>query len=427
MFFLCCILELVQLPRVASFVLNGHAAWKSCAHPKIKIGGTCTTVGLQVAPSFFPRSPTTILQISVNEDNDDEVTHSIGDAEANAGGFFWDFQGHSCYAEVALSSSSTKSQDRKEPIILLIHGFGCSSVCWRETKAYLIEAGCTVHLVDLLGQGKSAKPGREDNVVYSIDLWAKMVDEYARRYIDLDDDKNGSDTGVVLVGNSLGSLVALSAATGDCYNDEIEPQNAHLPSRVKGLCFFNCGVGLNTRNLLKAVSSKWLKSALSFLFDVLDLLVFKNKILLTYVIDKQVSKDSLRNVLMNLYAYAEDPQGRVDDELVDSFIDPVLNDSTPVVVEVLSQIYTNDAGRTPMELHAKYMPEEKNRIPIHLIWGDKDPVTPISGDVGAFYSKLASTPNSGISMQVINDAGHVLFDERPECNSGLIEWLSKQC
>ena len=65
-------------------------------------------------------------------------------------------------------------------------------------------------------------------------------------------------------------------------------------------------------------------------------------------------------------------------------------------------------------------------MPIHLIWGDKDVVTPIEGDVGVFYTELASNPGSGVSMQVINNAGHVLFDERPECNAGLIEWLDEK-
>ena len=280
-----------------------------------------------------------------------------------------------------------------------------------------------MHSVDLLGLGKSSKPGRKDNVTYSIDLWARMVDEYARRYITRGTDNNNN--GVVLVGNSLGSTVALSATTGDCYRDEKNLNCAYLPSNVKGLCFFNCGVGLNTRNALKNVSSEWLKAVLSLFFDVLNVLVFNNKALLTYVLDTQVSRDSIRNALINLYSNADNPESRVDDELVDSFINPVLKDSTPEVVEVLSQIYTNDAGKTPMELHAQYFSEMDNQIPIHLIWGDKDPIAPIVGDVGTFYSKLASISNSGISLEIVKDAGHVPFDERPECNLGLIEWLAE--
>ncbi len=406
-----CVFSILNLPEVVSFITSGHKALKSYPDPRIKTGQTCF-MEFHGTPSFLRRSPTRGLQLVAKE--------ASSDTESGTDGFFWDFQGHSCYAEVVQPSNANKSEDREKPTVLLIHGFACSTVYWRETRAYLTEAGYTVHSVDLLGQGKSAKPGRNDNIIYSIDLWAKMVDEYARGYIDI------GDSGVVLVGNSLGSVVALSATTGDCYSNEVNPKDAYLPSRVKGLCFFNSGVGMNTQNTLKEVSSEWQRSVLALFFDVLNVLVFNNKALLTYVIDNQVSKDTIRNALTSLYAYAEDPQSKVDDELVNSFIDPVLNDSTPAVVEVLSQIYTNDAGRTPMELHNKYFSDKGDQIPIHLIWGDKDPVSPVTGPVGQFYLKLSSKSNSGVSMQVINDAGHVLFDERPECNAGLIEWLANK-
>lgn len=411
---LCLILD---IPRVLSFVTSSFPEWKSNPHQDIKTGQTCF-VEMHLPPSFGHRSPTPGLQLVADK--------ASGCSQSGTNGFFWDFQGHSCYAEVAQPSNANKDEDREKPVLVLIHGFACSTVYWRETRDYLTEAGYAVHLVDLLGQGKSAKPGRSDNIVYSIDLWAKMVDEYALRYIGVGDDKNTRDSGVVLVGNSLGSVVALSAATGDCHNIDMNPNDAHLPSRVKGLCFFNCGVGMNTQNALKEVSSEWFKSILALFFKVINFLVFNNKALLTYVIDNQVSKDSIRTALTNLYSFAEDPQSRVDDELVNSFIDPVLNDSTPAVVEVLSQIYTNDAGRTPMELHNDYFSTKHNKIPIHLIWGDKDPIAPVTGPVGQFYSKLSSTSNSGVTMQVIKDAGHIPFDERPECNAGLIEWLENK-
>ena len=376
--------------------------------------------------------------------------------------FFWDFKGYSCYAEICkptittssnnnilesmsslLSSSTTdKSNVTKKPIVVLVHGFACSTVYWRETQRYLQNAGYTVHSVDLLGQGKSAKPGRllssssttTPPVYYSIDLWGELVDEYSRRYI------GKNDGGIVLVGNSLGSLVALSAATGDWTTSSSSsevPTVAFLPSRIRGLCFYNCGIGLNTRNFLKTVSQPLLKSILTVVFDVFDRLIFDNKALLTYVIDKQVSKEVIRNALLGLYKCADNPESRVDDELVDSFISPVTTDTTDNVVEVIRQIYTNDPGKTPMEFHETYFMEngdnnndDQSLLPIHVIWGSKDGVTPLSGPVGEFYSNLATSSNSNndmtvdVSMQIIR-AGHVPFDERPECNEGLIEWLNQ--
>jgi pimeloyl-ACP methyl ester carboxylesterase len=389
-----------------------------------------------------------------------------GLSAASEKGFFWEFLGYPCYAEVAKPPSTnspwgsvlpgieSSSAGSTRPVILLVHGFGCSTVYWRETKKYLTQAGYTVHAVDLLGQGKSFKAGRSSTppIEYSISLWAQMIDEYARRYIKSDK--------VVLVGNSIGSLVGLSATTGDWYQDlgggKEEP---YLPSKVQGLCFFNCGVGMNTRNVLKTVPEKWQKYILSVLFYLFDSLIFANKPLLTYLVDNQVTKETLRNALLGLYTCADDPLSRVDDELVDSFFDPVINDETEKIVEVISQIYLNDAGKTPMEFHEMYFSGEaateatnkdattsnpfaawtksfskqeqsasKAQLPIHLIWGDTDPVSPISGDVGTFYTQLATsgTDNSlvDVSMQVIR-AGHIPFDERPECNEGLVDWLGK--
>ncbi|KAL3921237.1 MAG: hypothetical protein SGILL_002849, partial [Bacillariaceae sp.] len=385
-------------------------------------------------------------------------------------GFYWDFGGNSCYAEIAkpsnanaigflqLPTTTSSSSSDNKPSVILIHGFGCSTVYWRETKNYLTNAGYTVHAIDLLGQGKSEKA---QDVSYSISLWAKMVDEYARRYIKSDN--------AVLVGNSLGSLVCLSAATGDWYSDvgggdNGSQKNPFLPSKTQGLCFYNCGIGLNSRNVLKTFPEGPLRSVLTVVFDIFDALIFGNKLLLSYLVDNQVTKETLRNALVGLYACAEDPESRVDDELVDSFVDPVVNDSTENVVNVISQIYLNDAGKTPMEMHELYLTKmtesnsdnnsdnsaattspfsdlakrisgdsstaRKQQLPIHLIWGDKDGVTPLKGPVGDFYSELATQSNDSssslvdVSMQVIR-AGHIPFDERPECNEGLVTWLDK--
>jgi pimeloyl-ACP methyl ester carboxylesterase len=403
---------------------------------------------------------------------------SKGDFSVDQTGFFWEYQGFPCYAEVAkpassfniastlplLSTLSLTSGIIKKPIVVLVHGFGCSTIYWRETIRYLTKAGYTVHALDLLGQGRSVKPGRSSSppIEYSISLWAHMVDDYARRYL-------SRDNNVVLVGNSLGSLVALSSATGDWYQDltnnkddaTIPYKEPVLPSKIRGLCFYNCGVGMNSRNILKTIPQAPLRAIFSIVFNIFDSLLFGNKPLLTYLVDNQVTKSTLRKALLSLYAYADDPPSRVDDELVDSFVDPVINDETKNVVEVISQIYLNDAGKTPMEFHEAYLSKnsetgiERNRdtqssrpfsalannfsikeqaattplqLPIHLIWGDKDAVTPLDGAVGKFYTGLATSDTSNsladVSMQVIR-AGHIPFDERPECNEGLVTWLDQ--
>jgi pimeloyl-ACP methyl ester carboxylesterase len=324
----------------------------------------------------------------------------------------WDFDGHSCYSEVATASGRGNFFDRNnnKPEVLLIHGFGCSTVYWRETTNYLVNAGYTVHALDLLGQGKSAKPGRAQGIEYSINLWAQMVDAYAQKYIP-------RSKQIVVMGNSLGSVVALSAATGDFGSNG----NTSISSRIQGICMYNCGIGMNFRNLLKELDSNPIQCVLfTFLFDVLDTLIFDNVPLLTYVLNELVTKDLLRNALTGLYQYAQpDPSARVDDTLVDSFYRPAKEEGS---VETLNQIYTNDAGKTPMELHHDYPLLET--IPIHLVWGSEDQVTPLAGSVGQFYTDLSNNDYSKVSMKVV-EAGHIPFDEIPECNESMVQWMDQ--
>lgn len=357
----------------------------------------------------------------------------------------WTFRGHAVYTEVThpttTTDSMTTTSKMNQPItdVLLIHGFGCSSTYWRATKDALVQHGYTVHCLDLLGQGKSAKPGRDQNIHYSIHLWAALIDSYIQHHIIIqhptpnpvttndNDNPNTTPTttnnGIVLCGNSLGSLVALSAVTGD-----FRPENQEVggtitvPSWVtnqycKGICMFNCGVGLNSRGI--ANEDQWTPTQrflINALYNVLDVLIFRNTILLSYVLNHVVTKDLLRSTLQSLYKFQPD---RVDDELVDSFYMPAKDTGS---VEALSQIYTNDPGVTPMDLHRKYDDILLRTLPLHLIWGNDDAVTPLQGGVGQYYTNMAKE-RSNVSFQVVS-SGHIPFDDNPnDSHQSMLQWL----
>lgn len=333
--------------------------------------------------------------------------------------------------------------------------------------------GYDVHALDLLGQGRSSKPfsvdeeeeissrmpyrlypaEEEENknmdnyeidasssvmemgkntdttVEYSISLWANLVDDYARHQ-QLDE--------VVLMGNSLGSLVALSAATGDFVDSTKDRENLYIAgnsldeqSKLKGICLFNCAVGLNSRNVIKNPNFNILQRAVfNWLFDVFNTLIFDNKNLLKFSLDNVVTKELLEDALKSLYTYMPD---RVDAELVDSFYYPVQNSkcspfNTEGAVEAIRQIYTNDAGKTPQEFHEKY-PEILDTLPLHLVWGLTDVVTPIDGDVGTFYCDRVANNRGGKSRTTIDcvKSGHVPFDDNPvESHAAMMRWLEKK-
>ena len=314
----------------------------------------------------------------------------------------WQFRGYDIYAE-----STPPEQTTDKPSVLLVHGFGCSTVYWRETVATLAQAGYQVHALDLLGQGKSAKPGRGDGIEYSIDLWAELTDQYAKEHIPGDS--------IVLMGNSLGSLVALVAATGEGCSD------SYIRERVKGIGMYNCGIGMNSRNIAKEPQwSPAQRFALNRVFDLINFVIFGNLPLLRYVLENVVTRDLLREALVSLYPCAENPAERVDAALVDSFFLPAQDAGA---VEALSQIYCNDPGPTPMELHERHEDFLKENVPIHLVWGDSDNVTPIAGGLGQYYIGRSNEKDSNISLKVIS-SGHIPFDEVPEvANGAMLQWL----
>lgn len=319
---------------------------------------------------------------------------------ANTQGTTWKFKGHDIYTESSKPKPSLQSIFKPKPSIILIHGFGCSTTYWRATAASLLSNGYEVHAIDLLGQGQSSKPGRNEGIEYSIDLWAELVDSYAQEHVKGD---------VVLVGNSLGSLVTLSASTG-AFSDEL----TYLKDKVKGICMFNCGVGLNSRGIAR--EPRWnavQKLLIDKLYDVFVFLIFNNLTLLKYVLEDVVTPELLGNTLLSLYKVSPE---RVDEELIQSFYKPSQDEGS---VEALSQIYCNDPGLTPYQLHELH-DDYLRDLPIHLVWGDNDDITPLQGGVGQFYLGMGGN----VSFDIV-EGGHVPFDDNPdESNGSFLRWLN---
>jgi pimeloyl-ACP methyl ester carboxylesterase len=82
---------------------------------------------------------------------------------------------------------------------VLIHGFGAASGHWRQNVGGLAEAGYCVYAIDLLGFGQSDQPG----IPLDNRLWSRQLQHFLREVV---------QAPAVLVGNSIGGLVALTTA-----------------------------------------------------------------------------------------------------------------------------------------------------------------------------------------------------------------------
>jgi len=103
----------------------------------------------------------------------------------------WVWQGQRCHWRVQGNGA--------HPALVLVHGFGAGSGHWRRNAGPLAAGGWCVYGIDLIGFGASSQPAlRLDNR-----LWARQLHAFLEEVV---------QGPAVLVGHSLGGLVALSCS-----------------------------------------------------------------------------------------------------------------------------------------------------------------------------------------------------------------------
>ncbi|XP_002974607.2 uncharacterized protein LOC9637376 [Selaginella moellendorffii] len=257
--------------------------------------------------------------------------------------------------------------------IILVHGFGGNAGHFGNLLSYLAENN-KVYAIDLLGFGDSEKPKQAD---YSPDLWAELVCDFAQEF---------TENGAVLVGNSIGSLSALTAAVKGGKNT------------VRGLVLLNCAGAMNRKGLTQ---DGFLLQLLSPVFVGVEYILAQPRFA-NLLFNRFRSKDNIRKILTQ-QAYCN--KESVTDQLVDILYHPSTDEGA---VDVFVKVFTgNNPGSRPEKLMSEV------EIPVLVLWGDRDAWTPANGPVAKFFVDLEKKRND-VKFYALEGVGHCPHDDRPE-------------
>jgi pimeloyl-ACP methyl ester carboxylesterase len=262
----------------------------------------------------------------------------------------------------------------RTPLILL-HGFGASIEHWRHNLPVLSQQH-TVYALDLLGFGAS----RKAKVDYTVPLWVEQVHDFWQTFI---------RRPVVLVGNSIGSLVCLTLA-------------ATYPEMVEGIVMLSLpDVSLRQEMIPPMVQS---------LVTTIENLVASPPLL------KNLFKLLRRPPIIRCWAtiaYAN--KTVITEELLEILSAPAYDEGAEQTFCTLFRAVRQPEFAPPAK---EVLP--KLNIPILLIWGRQDRM--VLPSLAPRFVEL----NPNIKLVEIERAGHCPHDECPEqFNRILLDWLEE--
>jgi pimeloyl-ACP methyl ester carboxylesterase len=268
----------------------------------------------------------------------------------------------------------SRNSDPTKPPILLIHGFGAAIDHWRGNIPALAE-NHTVYAIDLLGFGNSEKPPTQ----YSIYLWIEQVFQFWQKFIKVP---------MVLVGNSIGSLVAATAAS-------------HHPEIAAGVVT----ISLPDIEAFNAMVPKALQPIERTVKAIVAAVLVKP---LFHLVRQPFT---IRLVLKGI-VYVD--HHRVDDELVEIIAKPARDRQAAEAFLRLNRSI-NQPNYSPSLTQAL----ENLQAPLLILWGSCDRLIPPSE--GKRLVQYA--PNA--TLKYLEGLGHCAHDDDPKrVNHEILDWLN---
>ena len=295
----------------------------------------------------------------------------------------WDWNGLS----IGWTQMGAMNAPTDAPVaVLLIHGFGANTQHWRFNQPVLAQAAPT-YAIDLLGFGESDQPRAQlkdeppsqDSIHYSFDLWGAQVAAFCREVI---------GRPVLLVGNSIGGVVALRAAQLLAETPQTSP--------CTGVVLIDCAQRLMDDKQL-ATQPTWM----AWIRPLLKAMV-RQRWLSTALFRNAARPGVIRSVLKQAY-----PSGRnIDDALVQLLLQPARREGAAEAFRGFINLFDDHLAPTLMQ---------GITVPVDLIWGEQDPWEPL-----AEAHRWATSIPCVQSLTVIPDAGHCPHDEAPKLVNRLL-------
>ena len=276
------------------------------------------------------------------------------------------------------------------PPIVLIHGFGASSDHWRNNAEIFAAEGFRIYGIDLIGFGRSAQNLQGKINQLDNQIWANQLAAFLDEIVDVS--SNGK---VVLIGNSLGALTAITTLS-----QRPELIKTIIAAPLPEPIFFNP---------IKISFPNWLKKGKAFLikifFNLFPLKPLVNLIsrtkLITYALQSAYFKSILNDNFLKRIVTVPARRANASKALRSMCIGMSNRQNFLKGPSIIEKIHN--------------LP---NRPPILLIWGKQDKLIPL------FLAKKLIKLHPWLKLTVIDDAGHCLHDESPKLfNQIVLKWL----
>ncbi|MEO0770678.1 MAG: alpha/beta fold hydrolase [Cyanobacteria bacterium J06649_4] len=285
----------------------------------------------------------------------------------------WQWKGFS----IGYQSAGLKNPEA--PSVVLIHGFGASSIHWRKNIPELAEA-YRVYAIDLLGYGKSDKPSPGEPLSYTFETWGQLVLDFCHEVV---------GQPAFLAANSIGCVVAMQAAVFE-------------PEWVRGVALLDCSLRLLHDR--KRQTLPWYRSAPTPLIQK----VLGYRPLIQFFFTQLAKPKSVKRILRQAYGRKDE----VTDELVSLLLEPAFDDGA---VDVFLAFIRYSQGPIPEDL----LPQLS--CPALIVWGKEDPWEPI--ELARTYADYPAVEK----FIELEGVGHCPQDEAPELvNPILMEWMGEK-